>query len=167
MWLKVQEWLPSMSFFWKQIVNYWTTLIFTWYDIPECWLTCYVTDIFANLCRHTFATLSFVAEIFIFLYVGMDALDIEKWRFVSDRYSIYLFKGDQCHKTFSYWFRIWNGLTCLLILGFFFIFPSALENQLEWVRCFWDWFWLEEQPLFSPCPFYPTWQRSLPTRKST
>lgn len=37
--------------------------------------------------RHTFATLSFVAEIFIFLYVGMDALDIEKWRVVSSRYS--------------------------------------------------------------------------------
>ncbi|CAL5415169.1 unnamed protein product [Camellia sinensis] len=33
---------------------------------------------------HAFATLSFVAEIFIFLYVGMDALDIEKWRFVND-----------------------------------------------------------------------------------
>ena len=37
-------------------------------------------------CRHAFATLSFVAETFIFLYVGMDALDIEKWTFVSDRY---------------------------------------------------------------------------------
>lgn len=37
--------------------------------------------------RHAFATLSFVAETFIFLYVGMDALDIEKWRFVSDRYA--------------------------------------------------------------------------------
>lgn len=34
--------------------------------------------------RHTFATLSFIAEIFIFLYVGMDALDIDKWRFISD-----------------------------------------------------------------------------------
>ncbi|KAG9135578.1 hypothetical protein Leryth_002320 [Lithospermum erythrorhizon] len=33
---------------------------------------------------HTFATLSFVAEIFIFLYVGMDALDIEKWNAISD-----------------------------------------------------------------------------------
>ncbi|KAF2287698.1 hypothetical protein GH714_002371 [Hevea brasiliensis] len=31
--------------------------------------------------KHAFATLSFVAEIFIFLYVGMDALDIEKWKF--------------------------------------------------------------------------------------
>ncbi|XP_074568322.1 sodium/hydrogen exchanger 1-like [Curcuma longa] len=33
--------------------------------------------------KHTFATLSFIAETFLFLYVGMDALDIEKWRFVS------------------------------------------------------------------------------------
>lgn len=41
-------------------------------------------------CRHAFATLSFIAEIFIFLYVGMDALDIEKWRFVSDRYVYYI-----------------------------------------------------------------------------
>lgn len=39
-----------------------------------------------NCHRHAFATLSFVAEIFIFLYVGMDALDIEKWRFVSNTY---------------------------------------------------------------------------------
>ncbi|XP_042030183.1 sodium/hydrogen exchanger 1-like [Salvia splendens] len=34
--------------------------------------------------KHTFATMSFVAETFIFLYVGMDALDIEKWTVVSD-----------------------------------------------------------------------------------
>ncbi|RID43635.1 hypothetical protein BRARA_I00484 [Brassica rapa] len=33
---------------------------------------------------HAFATLSFLAETFIFLYVGMDALDIDKWRSVSD-----------------------------------------------------------------------------------
>ena len=39
-----------------------------------------------NEYRHAFATLSFVAEIFIFLYVGMDALDIEKWKIVSNRY---------------------------------------------------------------------------------
>ncbi|XP_059442195.1 G-type lectin S-receptor-like serine/threonine-protein kinase At4g03230 [Corylus avellana] len=30
--------------------------------------------------RHVFATMSFIAETFIFLYVGMDALDIEMWR---------------------------------------------------------------------------------------
>ncbi|GMN51727.1 hypothetical protein TIFTF001_020886 [Ficus carica] len=29
---------------------------------------------------HVFAMMSFVAETFIFLYVGMDAVDIEKWR---------------------------------------------------------------------------------------
>lgn len=38
-----------------------------------------------NLCRHAFATLSFISEIFIFLYVGMDALDIEKWKVVGKR----------------------------------------------------------------------------------
>ncbi|GMY16495.1 sodium/hydrogen exchanger 2-like isoform X2 [Fagus crenata] len=34
--------------------------------------------------KHAFATLSFVSEIFIFLYVGMDALDMEKWTVVSN-----------------------------------------------------------------------------------
>ncbi|KAL9248083.1 hypothetical protein vseg_021445 [Gypsophila vaccaria] len=29
--------------------------------------------------KHAFATMSFIAETFIFLYVGMDALDIDKW----------------------------------------------------------------------------------------
>lgn len=33
--------------------------------------------------KHGFATMSFIAETFIFLYVGMDALDAEKWRFVA------------------------------------------------------------------------------------
>ncbi|ONL95563.1 Sodium/hydrogen exchanger 2 [Zea mays] len=30
--------------------------------------------------KHAFATLSFIFETFLFLYVGMDALDIEKWK---------------------------------------------------------------------------------------
>lgn len=47
---------------------------YTWHNVTE---SSRVTT------KHAFATLSFVAEIFIFLYVGMDALDIEKWRFVS------------------------------------------------------------------------------------
>ncbi|XP_059652617.1 sodium/hydrogen exchanger 1 [Cornus florida] len=48
---------------------------YTWHNVTE---SSRITT------KHTFATLSFVAETFIFLYVGMDALDIEKWRFVSD-----------------------------------------------------------------------------------
>ncbi|CAK8572397.1 unnamed protein product [Lathyrus sativus] len=48
---------------------------YTWHNVTE---SSRVTT------KHSFATLSFVAEIFIFLYVGMDALDIEKWKFVSD-----------------------------------------------------------------------------------
>ncbi|KAJ6917815.1 hypothetical protein NC651_012123 [Populus alba x Populus x berolinensis] len=45
---------------------------YTWHNVTE---SSRVTT------KHAFATLSFVAETFIFLYVGMDALDIEKWRF--------------------------------------------------------------------------------------
>ncbi|KAL8486289.1 hypothetical protein ACS0TY_022634 [Phlomoides rotata] len=48
---------------------------YTWHNVTE---NSRVTT------KHTFAALSFVAETFIFLYVGMDALDIEKWRVVSD-----------------------------------------------------------------------------------
>nr|QWT77172.1 Na+/H+ antiporter [Rosa multiflora]UXP11851.1 sodium/hydrogen exchanger 2-like protein [Rosa multiflora] len=48
---------------------------YTWHNVTE---SSRVTT------KHAFATLAFVCETFIFLYVGMDALDIEKWRFVSD-----------------------------------------------------------------------------------
>ncbi|KAF8401558.1 hypothetical protein HHK36_012500 [Tetracentron sinense] len=48
---------------------------YTWHNVTE---SSRITT------KHAFATLSFVAEIFIFLYVGMDALDIEKWRFVNN-----------------------------------------------------------------------------------
>nr|BAG48260.1 vacuolar Na+/H+ antiporter [Zostera marina] len=48
---------------------------YTWHNVTE---SSRITT------KHTFATLSFIAEIFIFLYVGMDALDIDKWRFISD-----------------------------------------------------------------------------------
>ncbi|OMO53733.1 Na+/H+ exchanger [Corchorus capsularis] len=48
---------------------------YTWHNVTE---SSRVTT------KHTFATLSFVAETFIFLYVGMDALDIEKWSVISD-----------------------------------------------------------------------------------
>ncbi|KAK4795939.1 hypothetical protein SAY86_028265 [Trapa natans] len=48
---------------------------YTWHNVTE---SSRVTT------KHAFATLSFVAEIFIFLYVGMDALDIEKWQIVKN-----------------------------------------------------------------------------------
>lgn len=46
---------------------------YTWHNVTE---SSRVTT------KHIFATLSFISEIFIFLYVGMDALDIEKWNAV-------------------------------------------------------------------------------------
>ncbi|KAH7666837.1 Cation/H+ exchanger CPA1 family protein [Dioscorea alata] len=48
---------------------------YTWHNVTE---SSRITT------KHAFATLSFIAETFLFLYVGMDALDIEKWKFVSD-----------------------------------------------------------------------------------
>ncbi|KAL3531417.1 hypothetical protein ACH5RR_010739 [Cinchona calisaya] len=48
---------------------------YTWHNVTQSSRT---------TTKHVFATLSFVAEVFIFLYVGMDALDIEKWKFASD-----------------------------------------------------------------------------------
>ncbi|XP_072993709.1 sodium/hydrogen exchanger 1-like [Typha latifolia] len=48
---------------------------YTWHNVTE---SSRITT------KHAFATLSFIAEVFLFLYVGMDALDIEKWKFVSN-----------------------------------------------------------------------------------
>nr|XP_019711217.1 sodium/hydrogen exchanger 2 isoform X2 [Elaeis guineensis] len=48
---------------------------YTWHNVTE---SSRVTT------KHAFATLSFIAEIFLFLYVGMDALDIEKWKLASN-----------------------------------------------------------------------------------
>ncbi|GAB4835868.1 hypothetical protein Ancab_000785 [Ancistrocladus abbreviatus] len=44
---------------------------YTWHNISE---SSRITT------KHAFATISFIAETFIFLYVGMDALDIDKWK---------------------------------------------------------------------------------------
>lgn len=44
---------------------------YTWHNVTE---SSRITT------KHAFATMSFIAETFIFLYVGMDALDIEKWK---------------------------------------------------------------------------------------
>ncbi|KAK3119300.1 hypothetical protein QOZ80_9BG0717490 [Eleusine coracana subsp. coracana] len=51
---------------------------YTWHNVTE---SSRVTT------KHAFATLSFMAETFLFLYVGMDALDIEKWKIVRETYS--------------------------------------------------------------------------------
>ncbi|KAJ3669620.1 hypothetical protein LUZ60_011570 [Juncus effusus] len=48
---------------------------YTWHNVTE---SSRITT------KHAFATLSFIAEIFLFLYVGMDALDIEKWKLASN-----------------------------------------------------------------------------------
>ncbi|GMN25102.1 hypothetical protein TIFTF001_000797 [Ficus carica] len=44
---------------------------YTWHNVTE---SSRITT------KHAFATISFIAETFIFLYVGMDAMDIEKWK---------------------------------------------------------------------------------------
>ncbi|CAL5043047.1 unnamed protein product [Urochloa decumbens] len=69
--------------------------------------------------KHIFATLSFIAETFIFLYVGMDALDIDKWKTskASFKTSISLF-----------------GIIILLVLlgRAAFVFPiSILSNNMS------------------------------------
>ncbi|BAF28734.1 sodium/hydrogen exchanger 1-like [Oryza sativa Japonica Group] len=51
---------------------------YTWHNVTE---SSRVTT------KHAFATLSFIAETFLFLYVGMDALDMEKWKIVGETFS--------------------------------------------------------------------------------
>ncbi|XP_039142213.1 sodium/hydrogen exchanger 4-like [Dioscorea cayenensis subsp. rotundata] len=69
--------------------------------------------------RHTFATLSFIAETFIFLYVGMDALDIEKWKMTKTNTQTS--------------FGIYSSVMLLTLLGrAAFVFPlSALSNYMS------------------------------------
>ncbi|XP_065851794.1 sodium/hydrogen exchanger 1-like [Euphorbia lathyris] len=44
---------------------------YTWHNVTE---SSRITT------KHAFATMSFIAETFIFVYVGMDAFDIERWK---------------------------------------------------------------------------------------
>ncbi|KAL6284140.1 hypothetical protein ACE6H2_015069 [Prunus campanulata] len=69
--------------------------------------------------RHVFAMMSFIAETFIFLYVGMDALDIEKWKITT------LSLGDSL--------GIYSTILVLILLGrAAFVFPlSAISNYLN------------------------------------
>ncbi|XP_065631223.1 sodium/hydrogen exchanger 4 [Quercus suber] len=83
---------------------------YAWYD---------VTDSSRITTRHVFATMSFIAETFIFLYVGMDALDIEKWKITK--------------LSFGTLMAIYSTLIFLILLGrAAFVFPlSALSNYLN------------------------------------
>ncbi|OAY55678.2 sodium/hydrogen exchanger 4 [Manihot esculenta] len=69
--------------------------------------------------RHVFAMMSYVAETFIFLYVGMDALDIEKWK--------------TSKLSFGNSMSICSMLMLLILLGrAAFVFPlSALSNCMN------------------------------------
>ncbi|CAJ1944594.1 unnamed protein product [Sphenostylis stenocarpa] len=80
---------------------------YAWYNVTE---TSRITT------RNVFATMSFIAETFIFLYVGMDALDIEKWKMTQ--------------LSFGNLLGIYSSLILLILLGrAAFVFPlSALAN---------------------------------------
>ncbi|KAF5478998.1 hypothetical protein F2P56_005512 [Juglans regia] len=69
--------------------------------------------------RHLFATMSFIAETFIFLFVGMDALDIEMWRMTK--------------LSFGTSMSIYSTLILLILLGrAAFVFPlSVLSNHMN------------------------------------
>ncbi|EPS66202.1 sodium/hydrogen exchanger, partial [Genlisea aurea] len=78
-----------------------------------------VTDGSRITTKHVFAMMSFIAEMFIFLYVGMDALDIEKWKM----------------NKLSFWnsLGIYSSVLLLILLGrAAFVFPlSALSNCMN------------------------------------
>ncbi|MQM21007.1 hypothetical protein Taro_054037, partial [Colocasia esculenta] len=78
-----------------------------------------LTVFFCGIVMHSFATMSFIAETFIFLYVGMDALDIEKWK-VSKT-------------SFRTSFGIYSIILFLVSLGrAAFVFPlSILSNYMS------------------------------------
>ncbi|KAK4751583.1 hypothetical protein SAY87_005065 [Trapa incisa] len=69
--------------------------------------------------KNVFAMMSFVAETFIFMYVGMDALDIEKWK--------------ASKLSFGPSISIYGVLIVLILLGrAAFVFPlSALSNYIN------------------------------------
>ncbi|GLJ26876.1 hypothetical protein SUGI_0525420 [Cryptomeria japonica] len=83
---------------------------YTWHNVTE---SSRITT------KHTFATLSFISETFIFLYVGMDALDMEKWRMSKSSPGTFI--------------GIFSSVMLLVLLGrAAFVFPlSALSNYLQ------------------------------------
>lgn len=92
------------------------------------YLFIWLPDILHSFYRHTFATLSFIAEIFLFLYVGMDALDIEKWKLASSRC---VFVHDQFIK-FLLIFSLSDGLVCIHWCSVLFIGGIHGQNKNKW-----------------------------------
>ncbi|KAF6142535.1 hypothetical protein GIB67_039499 [Kingdonia uniflora] len=83
---------------------------YTWHNVTE---SSRITT------KHAFATISFMAETFIFLYVGMDALDIDKWRTSDTRI--------QTSLAFS------STIVALVLVGrAAFVFPLA--NIANWLK---------------------------------
>ncbi|KAK4344499.1 hypothetical protein RND71_034675 [Anisodus tanguticus] len=78
-----------------------------------------VTDSSRISTRHAFEAMSFIAETFIFLYVGMDALDIEKWKM--SKHSVWTSMG------------IYGTVLLLISVGrAAFVFPlSAFSNFMN------------------------------------
>ncbi|KAL9236253.1 hypothetical protein vseg_010946 [Gypsophila vaccaria] len=83
---------------------------YAWYNITENSRT---------TTRHIFATMSFIAETFIFLYVGTDVFDIEKWRMTK------LSLGKSL--------GVYATVVLLILLGrAAFVFPlSAISNRMN------------------------------------
>jgi len=83
---------------------------YTWHNVTE---SSRVTT------KHAFATMSFIAETFIFLYVGMDALDVDKWKMATT--------------TLGQSFGLFSTLLVLILVGrAAFVFPlSALSNYIR------------------------------------
>ncbi|XP_057432571.1 sodium/hydrogen exchanger 4 [Lotus japonicus] len=83
---------------------------YAWHNVTE---TSRITT------RYVFAAMSFIAETFIFLYVGMDALDLAKWKMTE--------------LSFGNLMGIYSSLIFLILLGrAAFVFPlSAFYNYMN------------------------------------
>ncbi|GJU86512.1 sodium/hydrogen exchanger 4-like protein isoform X1 [Tanacetum coccineum] len=86
---------------------------YSWHNVTES------SRITTRHVRYAFATLSFIAETFIFLYVGMDALDYEKWKVSA--------------LSFGTRMEIYSTVMFLIALGrAAFVFPlSILSNYMH------------------------------------
>ncbi|KAI4307931.1 hypothetical protein L6164_031056 [Bauhinia variegata] len=74
-----------------------------------------VTEISRVTTRHVFATMSFIAETFIFLYVGMDALDIAKWRMTNLRRAERTSNITLKHQIIIWWAGLMRGAVSIAL----------------------------------------------------